>query len=92
MKKPSRNQTISQTTMPSAAETDSVSTPAASAAATPRPPIRTIWMSPTTPIPSTLPAISCHGRMVASSSSTTRLVFSSTTPCATIWPLIISEM
>ena len=45
-----------------------------------------------TPMPSTLPAMSCHGRTVASSSSTTRDDFSSTTPCATSWPAVISEM
>lgn len=37
-------------------------------------------------MPATFPAISCHGWIVESSSSTTRLDFSSTTPCATNRP------
>ena len=40
----------------------------------------------------TLPASSCHGFIVESSSSTTRVDFSSTTPCATNWLIRISSV
>jgi hypothetical protein len=38
------------------------------------------WAKTTTPMPITLPASSCRGRTAASSTSTTRLDFSSMTP------------
>src|SRR5262245_9426892 len=92
MMNPSRYQTTSHTTVPTAADTDIDNTSNPSAKATPTPPITTICTNPTNPMPSTLPAISCHGRMVDSSSSTTRLDFSSTTPWATICPFNINDM
>ena len=57
-----------------------------SAAAIPTSPVSTSWPRPSSPIPMTLPVSSCHGRSVASRSSTTRLDFSSTTPSATQTP------
>ena len=62
-----------RSTVPAAADAEIESAPVARPTATPTPPMTTIWISPTTPMPATLPAISCHGRTVASSSSTTRL-------------------
>ena len=55
----------------------------ATAIARPMVPISSNCNSPTTPMPITLPARSCTGRTVASSTSTTRVAFSSTTPLAT---------
>src|SRR3569833_1428074 len=51
----------------------------------------TFWTSPRLPSPRIMPASSCQGFIVASSSSTTRLDFSSTTPCATNCPTMISR-
>ena len=48
------------------------------------------WTNPRTPSPITLPASSWRGRIVASSTSTTREAFSSTTPLATRNPSPIS--
>ena len=84
---PSTNHTTSQVTAPAVADRERLSEPVslpASAAATPT---TASCSRPTRPIPITLPAISCHGRMVASSSSTTLLDFSSTTPWATLCPV-----
>jgi hypothetical protein len=50
----------------------------------------TSWASPSTPMPSTLPARRWCGRMVESSTSTTRVVFSSTTPVVTATPKVSS--
>ena len=44
------------------------------------------WPSPSRPSPITFPASSSLGRIVASSTSTTREAFSSTTPLATQKP------
>ena len=80
MVKPTTNQiTTHSAVAPRSIELVSTS-PRASAVPEPAPTTSTTWMSPITPMPSTLPAISCHGRTVASSSSTTRDAFSSTTP------------
>jgi hypothetical protein len=76
VKNPSRYQTISQTTVPTAVDSEIGSTPVANSNATPAPPITTIWMSPTVPMPNTLPAINSQGRIVERSNSTTRLVYS----------------
>src|SRR5215813_1854103 len=81
--KPSTNQATNHTMVLAAAEAGIDNDPVANPTATPDKPMISTWVSPTKPMPSTLPAISCHGRTVASSSSTTRLDFSSTTPCAT---------
>ncbi|GAA5174137.1 hypothetical protein GCM10023321_77350 [Pseudonocardia eucalypti] len=45
-----------------------------------------ICTNTTTPRPSTFPASSWEARTLASSTSTTRLFFSSCTPCAMVWP------
>ena len=60
--------------------------PMPTAVAMPITPMVTNCASPSSPIPRILPASSCQGRSVASSSSTTRLDFSSTTPSATHSP------
>src|SRR5215470_65538 len=78
--KPSRNHTTSQITVLTAVTAGIDSAPVAKPATTPAAPVIATWISPTTPIPATFPTMSCHGRTVASSNSTTRLVFSSTTP------------
>jgi hypothetical protein len=52
--------------------------------ASPTAPTTASWMSPTRPMPMTLPASSCTGRTAASSTSTTLVAFSSTTPIATV--------
>ena len=86
MVKPTTNQTTTHSAVtPRLIELASTS-PRAAAVPAPAPTTSTTWLSPMTPMPSTLPAMSCHGRTVASSSSTTRDDFSSTTPCATSWP------
>jgi len=46
----------------------------------------TIWVSPIAPMPSTLPISSSNGRTDETMTSTTRLLFSSMTPCITYWP------
>ncbi len=82
------NQPITEATVPIASPgTASTSNPIA--APVPTTPMISNWATPSRPSPSTLPASSCHGFIVASSSSTTRLDFSSTTPMATYCPIRI---
>src|SRR5664280_2124333 len=69
---------------PTAMPDGMLSTPVPRAAASPAAATTTSCPNPTEPMPTTLPSISCHGRTVASNNSTTRLVFSSTTPWATV--------
>ena len=57
--------------------------PAATATTSPIAPMMASWIRPTRPTPMILPASSCTGRTAASSTSTTRVDFSSTTPMAT---------
>ena len=92
MVKPTTNQMITQSAVTPRLIELASTRPSAAAVPAPAPTTSTTWISPMTPMPSTLPAMSCHGRTVASSSSTTRDDFSSTTPCATSWPAVMSEM
>ena len=58
------------------------SAPVAVAAANPAAAMISVWPKPRTPSPMILPASRSRGRIVASSTSTTRDAFSSTTPLA----------
>ena len=88
---PMRNHTISEASAePMSTLRSRPPIPSDMAARASEPPSTRTWKSPYTPMPSTLPASSWLGRIVASRISTTREVFSSTTPMAIIEPEPIS--
>ena len=85
---PTTNHTTVQTMVAPRSRLLVSSSPSASAVPAAAAMTATTWSRPMTPMPVTFPAISCQGRMVLSNSSTTRVDFSSTTPCETSCPAV----
>ena len=72
-----------ETTMTSHPPPGMVNVPAMPAAVSPTTPIRIVCPMASAPMPNSLPESSCSGRIADSTTSITRLDFSSTTPTAT---------